>query len=121
MHIVQYPRNMGKPGVKSTAVIPVQVGASGAIRTDLIVHQGSNRGKQIQTQMSDLKEKEGNADKLALPDENEEMSTAERTRAALEAKLEGKIKSSKASTVVHSNEIAEPTYIRYTPNPNAPG
>ena len=31
------------------------------------------------------------------------------------------IKSSKPSTVVHTTETAEPTYIRYTPNPDAPG
>jgi len=60
-------------------------------------------------------------DKLALPDEKESIETAERTRLALEALMAGKIKSSKASTVVQANEIAEASYIRYTPNPTAPG
>ena len=60
-------------------------------------------------------------DKLALPEEKECLETAERTKLALEALMEGKIKSSKASTVVHTNDVPEPTYVRYTPNPSAPG
>lgn len=121
IHIVQYPLNMGKPGVKSTALIPVLLDDNGKIRTDLIVKQGGNKNKLVQSQMSDIKEKKGNADKLALPEEKEEHATAEKTRLALEMLLNGKINSSKPSTVVTTNEIAEPTYIRYTPNPNAPG
>jgi SNW domain-containing protein 1 len=60
-------------------------------------------------------------DKLALPEEKEALETAERTKAALEALIAGKIKSSKPNSVVQTNEIAEPTYIRYAPNPSAPG
>jgi SNW domain-containing protein 1 len=112
---------MGKPGVKSTALIPVLLDDNGKIRTDLIVKQGGNKNKLVQSQMSDIKEKKGNVDKLSLPEEKEEHATAEKTRLALEMLLNGKINSSKPSTVITTNEIAEPTYIRYTPNPNAPG
>ncbi|RYH21076.1 hypothetical protein EON65_21580 [archaeon] len=43
IHIVQYPLNMGRPGQKSTAVIPVQVSETGSLRTDLLVKQGANK------------------------------------------------------------------------------
>lgn len=68
-----------------------------------------------------MKEKKGDIDKLAPPEEEEESSTAEKTRLALEAMLDGKIKQSKPSTMVTTAQTEEPTYIRYTPNPNAPG
>jgi len=88
---------------------------------DMIVKQGSNKNRMVQSKMDDIKEKASEKDKLALPDEKESIETAERTRLALEALMEGKIKSSKASTVVQANEVAEASYIRYTPNPTAPG
>lgn len=111
---------MGKPGHKSTALIPVQLDQNGTIRTDMIVKQGTNRNKLVQSQLSDIKEKRATLDEIALPTEEEEQKTAERTRQALEALLEGKIKSSKPTSGA-SNQVAEPQYIRYTPNPNAPG
>jgi len=121
LHVVQYPLNMGKPGVKSTAVIPVHVDDKGVIQADAIVRQGSNRDKLVQTSMNDIKEKAKDMDKMALPEENEEIETAERTRLALESLIDSKIKSGKGSTVVQSNEVADANYIRYTPNPTAPG
>ena len=67
-----------------------------------------------------MKEKEISKDDVALPTEDEEAATAERTRQALQAIVEGKIKSAKPTTV-NSNTEVEPQYVRYTPNPNAPG
>ena len=121
IHVVQYPLNMGKPGHKSSALVPVVVSNEGTIQTDMIVKQGSNKNKIVQSQMSDIKEKLGDQDKLALPEEKEALETAERTKKALEALIEGKIMSAKPTTVVNPNEVVEPTYIRYTPNPSAPG
>ena len=121
IHVVQYPLNMGRPGAKSTAVITVDVDKNGQVRYDAIVKQGANRNKLIQTSMDDIKEKEGDKGAIALPDEEEEMQTAERTRLALEALLDGKIAKAKPCTVQTSTEPEEPTYIRYTPNPEAPG
>lgn len=121
IHVVQYPLNMGKPGAKSSAVIAVNVDEKGQVQYDAVVKQGANRNKIVQSNIKDLKEKEAEQDKIALPNEKEEQEAADKTRRALEAILEGKIKSSKASTVVHAAEAEEPTYIRYTPDPNAPG
>ena len=120
IHIVQYPLDMGRPGVKSTAVVSVNVDQNGQISYDAIVKQGTNRNKLVQTSLDDIKEKAA-TDKILLPDESEEQKTAEKTRLALEALLDSKIKSSKPSTVVSSNEVAEPTYIRYTPNSSGSG
>ena len=121
LHVVQYPLNMGRPGQKSSALVTVQVDESGKIRTDMIVKQGGNKDKIVQSQMSDIKEKEADADKMALPEEKEINDTAEKTRLALEALIQSKITSAKPTTVATSTEVADASYIRYTPNPSAPG
>ncbi len=53
------------------------------------------------------------ADSLQRPDEEEQARIAERTRQALEKKIEGKIKAAQPKTGETQKE--EPTYIRYTP------
>ena len=167
IHVVQYPLNMGKPGVKSSALVAVNVDESGQVRYDSIVKQGTNRNRLVQSSYEDIKGKrEGDADLLALPEEKEEAETAEKTRLALEALLNGKIKSTKpvgrlvllpfhpssrtSSTYISLNshsltppsththtlsrtlslvlsigqtqqETEEPKYIRYAPDPTAPG
>ena len=121
IHVVQYPLNMGRPGAKSTAVVSVDVDENGQVRFDSIVKQGGNKDKLVQSTLEDMKESSGNKDLMALPAEEEELEAAEKTRIALEALLEGKIKKAKPTTVVAPSEIEEATYIRYTPNPNAPG
>ena len=125
IHVVQYPLNMGKPGVKSSAVVTVNVDETGEVRFDSIVKQGSNRNRLVQSSMNDIKGAKdgGDRDLLALPGEKEEAETADKTRLALEALLNGKIKSSKAVSADHvqSKDADEPTYIRYAPDPNAIG
>ena len=120
IHVVQYPLNMGKPGMKSTAVVAVDVDENGQIRYDAIVKQGTNRNKIVQTSIADMKEKKGDAVSLALPSMEEEIEVTNKTKLALEALVQGKIASSKPLDVAGHKE-AEPTYIKYTPNPNAPG
>lgn len=126
IHVVQYPLDMGRPNKQkssssSSALIPVQVDGKGKLRTDMIVKQGVNRDRMVQSQLSDMKESTGDEEKLAIPDEQEVAQTAAKTQQALEALINSKIKNSKASTVVQTNELPEPSYIRYNPNPNAPG
>lgn len=121
IHVVQYPLNMGRPGAKSTEVIAVDVDDKGQVRFDAIVKQGANKDKIVRTSLDDMKESDGVKDFLSLPEEEEEQKTADKTRQALEALLEGKIKKAKPTTVVSVTDVEEPTYIRYTPNPNAPG
>ena len=99
---------MGKPGGNNSAIVAVTVDAEGQVKFDAIVKQGRNMNKIVQSSLNDIKEKE-------------EMETAEKTRNALELLLNGKIKSSLPTTVTHTKNIEEPTYIRYTTDPNAPG
>mmetsp|Transcript_24334 Transcript_24334/g.35675 ORF Transcript_24334/g.35675 Transcript_24334/m.35675 type:complete len:603 (+) Transcript_24334:63-1871(+) len=122
IHVAQYPLGMGRPGAKSTAVISVDVDEKGEVRYDAIVKHGANRNKIVQSSLDDMKESEGQADTMSLPSKEEEEATAENTRKALEALLEGKIKKAKPSSIATAPADAEePKYIRYTPNPNAPG
>lgn len=121
IHVVQYPLNMGKPGGNNSAIVAVTVDSEGQVKFDAIVKQGGNRNKIVQSSLSDIKEKEADLDMLALPQEKEEMETAEKTSNALELLLNGKIKSSLPASVTHTKNIEEPTYIRYTTDPNAPG
>jgi SNW domain-containing protein 1 len=121
IHIAQFPLNLGKPGATSSAIVSVDVDEKGEVRYDAIVRQGGNKEKQVQSTLDFIKERKGDEDLVALPAEDEEEKTAERTRLALEGILEGKIKKSKPSTLSNPAAPEEPTYIRYTPNPNAPG
>lgn len=125
VHVVQYPLDMGRPGVKSTAVIAVDVDETGDVRYDAIVKHGGNQKKIIQTSLNDMKEKKGDEDKTTLPSAEEEAESTDKTRMALELLLQGKI--AKAAPGTQGNTHAknknndEPQYIRYTPNPDAPG
>lgn len=125
VHVVQYPLGMGRPGgSNSSAIVAVDVDDKGQVRYDAIVKQGLGvQNKQlIHTSLDDLRSKKGDVEALQLPSADEQAATAERTRLALEALVDAKIKQSKPATVAGAAPAAEePTYIRYTPNPNAPG
>lgn len=121
IHVLQYPLNLGKPGIRSTALVPVVMDQTGSLRSDMIVRQGSNKNKIIQSEMSDLKGKAVDADKVAMPNEDEEAAVAEKTRLALESLIDSKIKSAKPNQVAAPANAADANYIRYTPNPNAIG
>lgn len=116
--VVQYPLNMGKPGQKNTSVISLSVDEQGDVKYDAIVKQGS-KGKIVKVGIDSVKEKAGDAQSLALPTPEEEASCTEKTRKALESLLEAKVSSSLTSRV--SEQKNEPTFVRYTPNPNAVG
>lgn len=105
-------------GGTATAVISVNVDANGEVSYDALVKQGANRNKIVQTSLGDIKEKSASVECIALPDEKEEAEATEKTRLALEALLDSKIRSSKPNTIVHPSEAPEPTYIRYTANPS---
>lgn len=54
------------------------------MKHDAIVKQGTNRDKIVYTQLSNIKEKRGDAEKLMAPTADEAALTAERTRQAFE-------------------------------------
>jgi len=126
VHVAQYPLGMGtkeEARSSSTAVVALEVGEDGAVKYDAIVKQGENKGRIVQTSLDDVKEKAGEEDALALPSAEAEAEAAQRTQAALGAILDGKINSAKPT---HVPEACDPnrqkaTFVRYTPNPSAPG
>lgn len=122
---MQYPLDMGRPGAKSTAVISVDVDETGEVRYDAIVKHGQNKKKIIQTSLDDMKEKKVDVDKTTLPSAEEEAEVTDKTRMALEMLLHGKIAKAapgtQGNTHANNKNKDEPQYIRYTPNPDAPG
>ena len=128
VHVVQYPLNMGKkdaPGTaapaSSQAIVSVDVSADGKVNFDAIVKQGTNRNKIVFSKLSDIKGGEANDDLLSKPTPEEEAAQAAKTKNALELLIGGKIAAARPVQLAKNPGADEPTYVRYTPNPNAPG
>lgn len=69
---------------KAQATLCLLVLLGEQVRHDAIVKQGTNRDKIVYSQLSNIKEKRGDAEKLQAPTADEEALTAERTRQAFE-------------------------------------
>lgn len=130
VHVAQYPLKMGKGGLAGTggggktssAIVSVDVDADGKVKFDAIVRQGTNKDKIVQSTLQSTKEKVMDPEKLALPVAEEEMATAERTRLALEKIVGSKVASATMQGALgEMMQKKEADFIRYTPNPNAPG
>ncbi|CAM9897015.1 unnamed protein product [Scytosiphon promiscuus] len=146
IHVAQFPLDMGRPAVKkagegkaaggggggvggisglgnnsgSTAIVAVDVDENGKVKHDAIVKQGTNRDKIVYSQLSNIKEKRGDAEKLQAPTADEEALTAERTRQAFEKLIGAKVTSATPGSIGDQTR-KEAEFIKYTPNPNAPG
>ena len=128
IHVAQYPLGMGtkedKAAQQKGGVVALEVGEDGSVRYDAIVKQGANKNRIVQTSLKDTKGRAvGDDEGLELPTEEEVQETAQRTQQALSVILDGKVNSSKPT---HIPEQCDPnqqkaTFVRYTPNPNAPG
>ena len=127
--IAQYPLEMGKKksvslrmewtNVKTGSnALQLQVDGQGNIQYDAIVRQGHDSNRIIHTSLKDLVPIRQRADvgeiNLDRPSEEEVLSTAERTRQALEKIAMGQIVSQQPKNVRKATKN-EPTYIRYTP------
>ena len=127
--IAQYPLEMGKKksvslqmewtNVKTGSnALQLQVDGQGNIQYDAIVRQGHDSNRIIHTSLKDLVPIRQRADvgeiNLDRPSEEEVLSTAERTRQALEKIAMGQIASQQPKNVRKATKN-EPTYIRYTP------
>jgi SNW domain-containing protein 1 len=125
IHVAQYPLNMGKPGIKSSGSLKIDMDSStGMVRYDAIARGsrlGSGNKQLVQTTLKDMKEKRAVAGEVALPETTEEDETAMRTQRALEAILTGKVKKDGSIEVNAGGEEEKSNYVRYTPNPQAPG
>jgi len=117
IHVAQYPLDMGKNAGKSTQqVVALQAGADGKIAWDAIIKHKSDK-LQMWTRPEDSREKWSKTEELERPSLEIDVLNTERTQKALELALNGKMQAGQPK----KQQQKEPEFIRYTPNPDAPG
>ena len=155
IQVAQYPRHMGNPhlakrnnassavggggasnnnssapssrAIITRDVLSAQVDATGRVSYDAIVTGGTNADKKVYSKHSDLRGCRPSGEEIALPSQDEETSTAERTQRALAALISTKVAMDKptGSAIAAATDSAtahdRTQFIRYTPNENAPG
>ncbi|KDR81752.1 hypothetical protein GALMADRAFT_239938 [Galerina marginata CBS 339.88] len=118
-NVAQYPLGMGKKQASSGNTLALQVDSEGNVRYDAIAQQGQREGKTVQSQFKDLvplahrKDLDDTERTMERPSEDEVQQTAEKTRAALEKLVNGKIKAAQPKNVPDSQ--GKTSFIRYTP------
>ncbi len=154
IQVAQYPRHMGNPhlakrnntsssvgggqssnnsnapggrAIITRDVLSAQVDSTGKVSYDAIVTGGTNADKKVYSKHSDLRGCKPSGEEIALPSQEEEASTAERTQRALAALISTKVAMDKptGSAITAATDSAtaheRTQFIRYTPNENAPG
>mmetsp|Transcript_109227 Transcript_109227/g.319732 ORF Transcript_109227/g.319732 Transcript_109227/m.319732 type:complete len:541 (+) Transcript_109227:68-1690(+) len=117
IHVAQYPLDMGKAPA-SQKVVALQVDANGRMAWDAVLKQGAAKDKlAMWTRPEDMREKWSKPEDLERPTQELDLLNTERTQKALEVVLNGKMQSG----VPKRAEKKDPEFIRYTPNPDAPG
>ncbi|GAA5942839.1 mRNA splicing protein PRP45 [Sporobolomyces koalae] len=119
-HRAQYPLEMGRKH-KATAgnTLALQVDADGRVKYDAIAQQGHRKGVHVQSSFKDLVPLANRTDiskealEMQRPSEEEVQATADRTKAALEKLVNGKIKAAQPKNVPNSQ--GETSFMRYTP------
>lgn len=126
-HLAQYPLGLGKKAVSAGATLALQVDKDGKVRYDAIAQRGHSEGVRVQSAFKDLvpmalrtditkKEQE-----MERPSEDEVMSTAEKTRLALEKIVNTRIAAAQPKNVPGTS-VSKSSYVRYTPGgPNTDG
>ncbi|KAG9120768.1 mRNA splicing protein [Ceratobasidium sp. 392] len=100
--------------------LALQVDSEGNVRYDAIAQQGHRDGRRIQSQFKDLvplahrTDLDEEARSMERPSEEEVQATADRTRAALEKLVHGKIKAAQPKNV--PDAVGKSTFVRYTPS-----
>ncbi|KXN92199.1 Pre-mRNA-processing protein 45 [Leucoagaricus sp. SymC.cos] len=118
-HVAQYPLGMGKKKASSGNTLALQVDSEGNVRYDAIAHQGQRAGKIVQSQFKDLvplahrKDLTEEQRSMERPDEDAVQATTERTKAALEKLVNGKIKAAQPKNVPEAQ--GKTSFVRYTP------
>jgi len=117
IHVAQYPLDMGKAPA-SQKVVALQVDANGRMAWDAVLKQGAAKDKlAMWTRPEDMREKWSKPEELERPTQELDILNTERTQKALEVILNGKMQAGLPKRA----EKKEPEFIRYTPNPDAPG
>jgi SNW domain-containing protein 1 len=148
IHVAQYPKNMANPHMNrkraaaaggkgnvgagsssatTRALANVQIDADGKKDYTSLITSGTNKDKKVYAHHNDLKGYNPTSEELALPSQEDEMSTAAKTQAAIDAVLSTKIAMSKPSGTAltnantSKNQEEKTQFIEYNPNPSAPG
>mmetsp|Transcript_22767 Transcript_22767/g.43762 ORF Transcript_22767/g.43762 Transcript_22767/m.43762 type:complete len:546 (+) Transcript_22767:119-1756(+) len=118
IHVAQYPLDMGRSDKMQQKVVPLQVDENGKVKWDAVIKQGAAKDKlQVWTRPEDSREKWSKTEELEKPGLELDMLNTDRTQKALEVMLNGKIQAG----LPQKDKQKEPEFVRYTPNPNAPG
>ncbi|CAI8027997.1 SNW domain-containing protein 1, partial [Geodia barretti] len=117
VHVAQYPMNMAnksKPG-SSSAVVPLQLDASGKVKYDVLARMGQRKDKVVHSSLEAMVSRgvRPSDPELVRPEEEEVEKVTEETRLALEKLTNKKI--SAAMPVRAADKQAPAQYIRYTP------
>ncbi|GAA5856054.1 hypothetical protein JCM8547_002959 [Rhodosporidiobolus lusitaniae] len=118
-HVAQYPLEMGRKKTASGNTLALQVDADGNVNYGAIAQQGQRNGVNVQASFKDLVPMAHRTDvskdvlSMERPSEDDVQATAERTKAALEKLVQGKIKAAQPKNVPNSQ--GDVTYMRYTP------
>lgn len=102
----------------SGGALALQVDSDGNVRYDILAKRGHEKDRHIQSQYKDLVPLNQRSDmrtvSLDRPSEEEVQATADKTRAALETLVQGKIKAAQPKNV--KTEDSKSQYFRFTPN-----
>lgn len=97
----------------STKTLPLQVDGTGKIKYDAILKQGHNSNRIVHSQFKDIVPLNVKNEVYERPDDEVIKKTAEKTQAALQAIIEGRIKSTQATNPIEKK--SGPSYVKYTP------
>ncbi|CAI8027998.1 SNW domain-containing protein 1, partial [Geodia barretti] len=114
VHVAQYPMNMAnksKPG-SSSAVVPLQLDASGKVKYDVLARMGQRKDKVVHSSLEAMVSRgvRPSDPELVRPEEEEVEKVTEETRLALEKLTNKKI--SAAMPVRAADKQAPAQYIR---------
>ncbi|KPV72312.1 uncharacterized protein RHOBADRAFT_46766 [Rhodotorula graminis WP1] len=130
-HVAQYPLELGRKKASPSSferarsctssgnTLALQVDADGNVNYGAIAQQGQRNGVHVQSSFKDLvplsQRTDVDKDVMAMerPSEEEVQSTTDRTKAALERLVQGKIKAAQPKNVQQVG--GDVTYMRYTP------
>lgn len=106
-----------KPSVESgvSKVLTLPEKESGEFDYSAIVRQGENAARTVHTSASALVEKPREEVLNPLPDTEEEVAATERTRAALQKIVSGKIAAASRGDPSKGGHHRKPSFVRYTP------
>ncbi|KAJ2786507.1 mRNA splicing protein [Coemansia interrupta] len=127
IHMLQYPHGMGRKRGKAGNALAKQVDASGNLSHDAIARYGRRANETVQSTFGELvplRQRPGFDDTEAAiparPSDDAVHEATERTKRALEKIVGGRVGAAAAAKGVKGT-TREPTYVRYTPNQQAPG